>query len=131
MRSALLTLFVAAAVPLFADDVLLLPVTPSTINGALGSSWHTALFEWNEGATALTPVCVPEACTAVPGGSGVIVQANSSGRPAFVYVTGSSNDLRLALRTTEFTSGTPAAVMEVPVVSTSAFRGDLIRIQGV
>jgi hypothetical protein len=131
-KSLLALLLLVLATAAFADDAVLLPITPSTINGAFDSRWHTVLFIWNGAPSAAALDCPPEACRAVPPQTEALFQANGSGQPGFVYIPeGSIETVAMGLRTFASTPDGVNTILEVPVVSTSKFRSDQVRILGV
>jgi len=124
-----LVLLVLGATAL-AEDAVLIPITPSTINGAFGTRWQTVLFVWNPSQSAAVLDCPPEACRDVPPETEAMFQANGSGNAAFVHVPNGSENVQLALRTFLTTADGSRTILELPVVPFSQFRNQ-IRILGI
>jgi len=130
-RIALALLLLVLAGTAIAEDAVLVPITPSSINGAFGTRWQTVLFVWNGSQSAAVLDCPPEACRNVPPQTEAMFQANGSGTPAFINVPDGSDQVQMALRTFLTTSDGSRTVLELPLVSRSRFRSDQIRILGV
>jgi hypothetical protein len=121
------------ATSLFAQsyDKVLLPIQPSTISGAFGTTWHTVLAERSDNDSAVMLKCYAGACTPnIPQG-GVLFQSSGSGDPAFIYVPSDHTaSVLLALRTT-VTSGSENATMEIPIAHASDFMPGVVRLQAI
>ena len=130
-RIVLALLLLVLGTTAFAEDVVLLPITPSSINGAFDTRWQTVLFVWNGAQSSAVLDCPPEACRNVPPQTEAMFQANGSGNSAFVHVPDGSDHVQLALRTFVTTADGTRPVFEIPTVSRSKFRSDSIRILGV
>lgn len=130
-RIALALLLLGLGTTAFAEDAVLLPITPSSINGAFDTRWQTVLFVWNGSQSQAVLDCPPEACRNVPPETEAMFQANGSGNAAFVNVPNGSDHVQLALRTFVTTADGSRTVFELPIASRSKFRSDQIRILGV
>jgi len=130
-RIALALLLLVLAVAAFGEDAVLVPITPSSINGAFGTRWQTVLFVWNGSQSAAVLDCPPEACRNVPPQTEAMFQANGSGTPAFINVPDGTDHVQMALRTFVTSADGERTVLELPLVSRSRFRSDQIRILGV
>jgi hypothetical protein len=130
-RIALTFLIAVLGTTAFAEDALLLPITPSSIHGAFGTRWQTVLFAWNGSQDAAVLDCPPEACRNVPAQTQAMFQASGGGNAAFVRLPDGSAHVQLALRTFLTTADGSRTAFELPVVSRSRFRADAIRILGV
>ncbi len=101
---------------------VLLPIQPSTLNGALNSSWRTILAERSDDDAVVdlkcnVPVCVPIA----PHGA-VLVEANAAADPAFLYVpSAQAAHVHFALRTIVM-SEAARPMMDIPLPTCRPFR---------
>lgn len=129
-RIAFALLLVVLGATAFAEDAVLIPITPSSIHGAFDTRWQTVLFVWNGSQSSAVLDCPPEACRNVPPETEAMFQANGSGNAAFVRVPDGSEHVQMALRTFVTTADGSRTVLELPIVARSRFR-DQIRILGV
>jgi len=124
-------LFFAATLSAQTYDKVLLPIQPSTLNGAFNSSWHTLLAERSDDDATVqlkcnVPVCVPLA----PHGS-VIVQSNASADPAFIYVpSAQAAHVDFALRTV-VVSETARPMMDIPLARAADFTAGVFHLQAI
>jgi hypothetical protein len=131
VRRALPVLLVAASLSAQTYDKILLPIQPSTLNGAFNSSWHTLLAEQSDDDATVqlkcnVPVCVPIA----PHGS-VIVQSNASADPAFIYVpSAQSAHVHFALRTVVI-NDTARPMMDIPLARAADFTASVLHLQAI
>ena len=122
------------AVPILGQSFerVLLPIQPSAISGAAGSTWTTLVVERNNSDHAIELQCFAPACASLQAGAATIVQAHAAPDPAFIYVSsGELANVQLGLRTIATASDGKEAMMEIPVARESDFTAGVVHLQFV
>ena len=114
----------------------LLPVSPSTVEGANGAVWRTELTLTNAGFSNIELFCFVGTCAPLPARSLQRVDAplTTAVRPGLFYVpTADSRRLFAALRSRNSTPNSDERdfVSEIPVVRESEFRSSIIEISAI
>lgn len=112
-------------------EKVLLPVQPSTLNGALNSSWRTILAEQSDDDAVVDLKCNVPVCVPIAPHGGVLVEANAAADPAFIYVpSAQAANVHFALRTIVM-SETAHPMMDIPLPGTSDFTTGVFHLQAI
>ena len=116
-----------------AYEKILLPIQPSQIQGAFGSTWHTMSAAVSDDDRPVALKCYPTACLPLDANGAYLLQTNSSHPdPAFVYVPADQvSSVHLSLRTTATAPSGAAITMEIPIARERDFTVGTLHIQAV
>src|SRR5438477_7058474 len=113
---AVLSILVTASLSAQSFEKILLPIQPSAISGAFNSKFNTLLAERSDSDQAVQLQCRTAACESLQPHGAVLIQANGSADPAFVYVpSDQASSVFFALRTIATTGDGARTTMEIPI----------------
>lgn len=118
-------------VPVFAQtfERVLIPIQPSLISGAQGSTWLTVVVEKNDSDHRVELQCYAPACVSLAAGQSTIVQAHASPDPAFIYLPADqASSVQIGLRTIATASDGKQVMMEIPVAHESDFTAGVLHL---
>ena len=118
-------------VPVFGQtsERILIPIQPSLISGALGSTWLTVVAEKNDSDHPVELQCYAPACVSLAAGQTTIVQAHVSPDPAFIYLPADqASNIHIGLRTIATASDGKQVMMEIPVAHESDFKAGVLHL---
>jgi len=112
-------------------EKVLVPIQPSTLNGALNTSWRTILVELSDDDAVVNLKCNVPVCVPIAPHGGVLVEANAAADPAFLYVpSAQAAHVHLAVRALVM-SGTEHPMMDIPLPRTSDFTTGVFHLQAI